>query len=106
MIFNLFGILSHCISICLSCFLPFPLKDSHFGNHALHSLILIKHGDGWITAYGHTQVILVTRGQSVRRGQIIARAGETGSVDEPQLHFEIRDKRKPVDPLKYLPARS
>jgi murein DD-endopeptidase MepM/ murein hydrolase activator NlpD len=68
-------------------------------------LILIKHGSGWITAYGHTQTILVTRGQTVRRGEIIARAGESGSVDQPQLHFEIRDKRKPVDPLKYLPAR-
>jgi len=68
-------------------------------------LILIKHGSGWITAYGHTQTILVARGQKVRRGQVIARAGESGSVDEPQLHFEIRDKRRPVDPLKYLPAR-
>lgn len=69
-------------------------------------LILIKHGSGWITAYGHAQSIAVTRGQHVRRGQIIGRAGETGSVDQPQLHFEIRDKRKPVDPLKYLPDRS
>jgi murein DD-endopeptidase MepM/ murein hydrolase activator NlpD len=69
-------------------------------------LILIKHGSGWITAYGHTDKILVTRGQKVRRGEIIARAGESGSVDQPQLHFEIRDKRKPVDPLKYLPKRS
>jgi murein DD-endopeptidase MepM/ murein hydrolase activator NlpD len=68
-------------------------------------LILIKHGGGWITAYGHAEDILVARGQSVKRGQIIGRAGETGSVDRPQLHFEIRDKRKPVDPMKYLPSR-
>jgi murein DD-endopeptidase MepM/ murein hydrolase activator NlpD len=67
-------------------------------------LILIKHGDGWITAYGHAEQILVTRGQSVHRGDVIARAGATGSVNKPQLHFEIRDKRTPVDPLRYLPA--
>jgi murein DD-endopeptidase MepM/ murein hydrolase activator NlpD len=68
-------------------------------------LILIKHGNGWITAYGHAETISVSRGQRVRRGQIIGRAGETGSVDQPQLHFEIRDNRKPVDPLKFLPPR-
>lgn len=68
-------------------------------------LILIKHGDGWITAYGHAEQILVTRGQAVKRGDVIARAGATGSVNKPQLHFEIRDKRTPVDPLRYLPDR-
>jgi murein DD-endopeptidase MepM/ murein hydrolase activator NlpD len=66
-------------------------------------LILVKHGDGWITAYGHAEQILVTRGQSVHKGDVIARAGATGSVNRPQLHFEIRDKRTPVDPLRYLP---
>jgi len=66
-------------------------------------LILIKHGDGWITAYGHAEQILVTRGQTVHRGDVIARAGATGSVNKPQLHFEIRNKRTPVDPLRYLP---
>jgi murein DD-endopeptidase MepM/ murein hydrolase activator NlpD len=69
-------------------------------------LILIKHGDGWITAYGHAEQILVTRGQSVKRGDVIGRAGATGSVNKPQLHFEIRNKRTPVDPLRYLPAQS
>lgn len=67
-------------------------------------LILIKHGDGWITAYGHAEQILVTRGQSVHRGDVIAHAGATGSVNKPQLHFEIRNKRTPVDPLRYLPT--
>jgi murein DD-endopeptidase MepM/ murein hydrolase activator NlpD len=66
-------------------------------------LILIKHGDGWITAYGHAEQILVTRGQTVHRGDVIAQAGATGSVNKPQLHFEIRNKRTPVDPLRYLP---
>jgi murein DD-endopeptidase MepM/ murein hydrolase activator NlpD len=68
-------------------------------------LILIKHGDGWITAYGHAEQILVTRGQKVHQGDVIARAGATGSVNKPQLHFEIRDKRTPVDPLRYLPPQ-
>lgn len=67
-------------------------------------LILIKHGGGWITAYGHVGQILVTRGQSVKAGEVIARAGATGAVNQPQLHFEIRDKRTPVDPLHYLPG--
>ena len=66
-------------------------------------LILIKHGDGWITAYGHAEQLLVTRGQSVKRGDVIGKAGATGSVNRPQLHFEIRNKRTPVDPLRYLP---
>ena len=69
-------------------------------------LILIKHGGGWITTYGHAQELLVTRGQQVKRGQIIARAGETGSAREPMLHFEIRQGRKPVNPLGLLPTRS
>jgi murein DD-endopeptidase MepM/ murein hydrolase activator NlpD len=68
-------------------------------------LILIKHGDGWITAYGHAEEILVTRGQAVKRGDIIGHAGATGSVNKPQLHFEIRNKRTPVDPLRYLPTQ-
>lgn len=69
-------------------------------------LILIRHGDGWITAYGHAEELLVTRGQAVKRGQLIARAGVTGFASEPQLHFEIREGRKPVNPLDHLPKRS
>jgi len=69
-------------------------------------LILLRHGDGWITAYGHAEELLVTRGQAVKRGQIIARAGETGSATQPQLHFEIRNRRNPVDPIPYLPTPS
>ncbi len=68
-------------------------------------LILIKHGGNWVTAYAHAQALLVARGQTVKKGDIIARAGRTGSVDEPQVHFEIREGRKPVDPLKLLPAQ-
>lgn len=66
-------------------------------------LVLIKHGSNWVTAYAHADALLVARGQTVKKGDIIARAGETGSVDEPQVHFEIREGRKPVDPLTLLP---
>ncbi|MBV9840885.1 MAG: peptidoglycan DD-metalloendopeptidase family protein [Sphingomonadaceae bacterium] len=67
-------------------------------------LILIKHGQGWLTAYGHADALLVKRGQSVRQGEIIGRAGDTGDVSAPQLHFEIRRGRTPVDPLGQLPG--
>lgn len=68
-----------------------------FGN-----LLLIKHSDGYVTAYAHNDRLLVERGQKVRRGQKIATVGSTGSVAEPQLHFEIRKGRRPRDPLGYL----
>jgi lipoprotein NlpD len=73
---------------------------------AMGKLILLRHGDGWITAYAHASETLVARGQAVKRGDVIARSGSSGSVDEPQLHFELRRARAAVDPLKYLPRRS
>lgn len=73
---------------------------------AYGGLILIRHSDTWTTAYGHASELLVTRGQAVKRGQIIARAGATGHADTPQLHFEIRRGAKPVNPMTYLPKRS
>lgn len=76
------------------------------GIEGFGGLLLIKHGDGWVTAYAHNEALLVARGDKVTRGQTIARSGSTGSVDEPQLHFEIRRGRTPVDPAKYLPARN
>ena len=75
------------------------------GLEGFGGLVLLKHGDGWVTAYAHNEELLVARGDQVKRGDSIARAGATGSVDEPQLHFEIRRGRTPVDPLKQLPAR-
>ena len=68
-----------------------------FGN-----LLLIRHRDGWITAYAHADEIVVKRGDQVKRGQVIARVGASGRVTEPQLHFEIRKGTKAVDPLRYL----
>ena len=68
-----------------------------FGN-----LVLIKHSDGWISAYAHGSLILVKRGNLVRRGQVIAKVGRTGNVDRPQLHFELRRGDEAVDPRRYL----
>lgn len=68
-----------------------------FGN-----LILLKHADGWMTAYAHNDAILVERGAEVKRGQPIARVGATGNVDTSQLHFEIRRGSKAVNPRAYL----
>ena len=68
-------------------------------------LVMVDHGDGWITAYGHLGQLNVARGDKVRRGQALGSVGDTGYVDTPQLHFEIRKDRKPVDPLTKLPVR-
>jgi len=75
------------------------------GIAAYGGLILIRHSDTWTTAYGHAGELLVTRGQAVKRGQVIARAGQSGLADRPELHFEIRQGAKPVDPAAYLPRR-
>ena len=69
-------------------------------------LILIKHSGGYVTAYAHNSVLLVKRGQKVRRGQIIAKVGSTGAVARPQLHFEIRKGRRSVNPLRHLVRRT
>ncbi len=66
------------------------------------NLILIRHPNGWVSAYAHAEQMLVKSGDTVRRGQVIARAGKTGTVDQPQLHFELREGSRPVDPLPHL----
>lgn len=66
------------------------------------NLVLIRHSGDWVTAYAHNSEILVERGATVKRGQIIAKAGKTGSVSKPQVHFEVRKGAKAVDPLSYL----
>ena len=68
-----------------------------FGN-----MLLIRHADGFVTAYAHNESLLVARGDTVERGQIIARVGSSGNVDSPQLHFEIRVGTDAVDPREYL----
>ena len=72
-----------------------------FGN-----MLLLKHTNGWVTAYAHNQELLVKRGERVQRGQVIAHVGQSGSVDRPQLHFEIRKGKRAVDPLQELPRPS
>lgn len=67
-------------------------------------LIIVKHNDNYLSAYGHNRNLLVQEGDQVRAGQVIAHMGSSGT-NRTQLHFEIREKGKPVDPLRYLPRR-
>ncbi len=69
-----------------------------FGN-----LLLLKHSGGWITAYAHNETLLVKRGDKIRKGQTIAKVGSSGSVQKPQLHFELRKGKKAINPIKHLP---
>ena len=71
---------------------------------AYGNLVLITHEDGFITAYAHCDKISVTRGEHVAAGQVIGTAGATGDVDQPQVHFELRQGTKPIDPSPYLVA--
>ena len=68
------------------------------------NLIILKHNNVYLTAYAHNQTLLVKEDQSVKRGQKIAEMGST-DADRVKLHFEVRRQGKPVDPLKYLPAK-
>jgi murein DD-endopeptidase MepM/ murein hydrolase activator NlpD len=70
---------------------------SGFGN-----LVLVRHADGYVTAYAHNDEVLVSRCETVKRGQIISKAGATGSVSQPQLHFELRKDSKAVDPEAFF----
>jgi lipoprotein NlpD len=67
-------------------------------------LIIVKHNDTYLSAYGHNASLLVKEGQNIKKGQRIATMGE-GPGQEPRLHFEIRRNGKPVNPRQYLPAR-
>ncbi len=66
------------------------------------NLILVRHSNGYVTAYAHASELLVKRGDTIKRGQIIAKSGQTGEAGSPQLHFEIRKGSSPVDPLQFL----
>jgi len=68
-----------------------------FGN-----LLLVKHADGWTTAYAHNGKLLVKRGDEVKQGQVVAEVGRTGNVDTPQLHFEVRKGTQAMDPMEFL----
>ena len=66
------------------------------------NLILIRHDNGWVTAYAHNDQLLVKRGDKIQRGQVVAKAGKTGTVDQPQVHFELREGSKPIDPTPHM----
>lgn len=66
------------------------------------NLVLVRHTNGYVTAYAHASELMVKRGDTIKRGQIIAKSGQTGEVGSPQLHFEIRKGSSPVDPQKFL----
>jgi murein DD-endopeptidase MepM/ murein hydrolase activator NlpD len=70
---------------------------SGFGN-----LVLVRHADGYVTAYAHNDEVMVSRCDVVKRGQVIAKAGTTGKVTQPQLHFELRKDSKAIDPLSHF----
>ncbi len=79
-------------------------KVIYRGNELLAwgNLIIIKHKNNWTTAYAHLDKLLVRKGEIVKTGDIIASVGSTGNVDKSQLHFQVRKKSKPVDPIKFL----
>ena len=68
------------------------------------NLIILKHNNTFLTAYAHNQTLLVKEDQTVKKGQKIAEMGNS-DADRVKLHFEIRRQGKPVDPVKYLPAK-
>lgn len=87
-----------------------PVKAAAAGNvlyageevRGFGKLVLIGHADGYVSAYAHNDELSVTRGASVAKGQVIAKVGQTGNVTSPQLHFEIRQRNKAIDPLPLL----
>ena len=66
------------------------------------NLLLVRHQNGWVSAYAHNKSFDVKKGASIRRGQIIARSGRTGHAKQPKLHFELRKNSEPVNPLDHL----
>jgi murein DD-endopeptidase MepM/ murein hydrolase activator NlpD len=66
------------------------------------NLVLIRHPNGYVTAYAHAKELMVKRGDPIKRGQVIGKSGQTGNVDAPQLHFEIRKGPTPLDPIPRL----
>ena len=68
------------------------------------NLLLVRHANGYVTAYAHSKELLVKRGEEVKRGQVVAKSGQTGNVDTPQLHFEVRKGQSPLNPIPMLKA--
>ncbi len=68
------------------------------------NLVLVRHSNGFVTAYANASELLVKRNDQVHKGQVILKSGQTGNAATPQLHFEIRKNSAPVDPMQFLPA--
>jgi len=66
------------------------------------NLVLVRHPSGYVTAYAHAKELLVKKGDPIKRGQVIAKSGQTGNVEVPQLHFEVRKGTTPIDPMQFL----
>lgn len=77
------------------------LAKNTFGGYG--KLVIIDHGEGLTTRYGHNSKIVVKKGQTIEQGDVIAKVGSTGHSTGPHLHFEIRKRNKPQNPLYYLP---
>lgn len=103
------GLVSDGINIALETGAPILATASGeviyvgYGVRGFGNLVMVRHDDNWISAYAHAEEILVARGKYVSQGETIARAGTTGLVKNPQLHFELRLGTKPTDPLAALP---
>jgi murein DD-endopeptidase MepM/ murein hydrolase activator NlpD len=76
------------------------------GIHGYGRMILVRHAEGYITTYAHNAALLVEVGDVVRRGQVIARVGDTGDVSQSQLHFELRKGTKAINPEAVLVRQS
>jgi len=73
------------------------------GLRAYGNMVLIRHAGGMVSAYAHANHLLVRKGERVKKGQVIAVSGQTGNVESPQLHFELRRNATAIDPLTVLP---
>jgi len=70
------------------------------------NMVILRHDDGWMTAYAHARSITVKKNDYVKQGELIAYVGQTGGVKTPQVHFALRHGKTPVDPEQYLPHTS
>ena len=66
------------------------------------NLVLVRHPSGYVTAYAHAKELLVKKGDPIKRGQVIAKSGQTGNAEVPELHFEVRKGTAPMDPMQFL----
>ena len=68
------------------------------------NMIIIDHGESYYTVYAHAEELFATKGDIIEKGEVVATVGDTGSLIEPGLHFEVRHHGKPVDPLQWINA--